>query len=286
MPVSGGIFARVRRAAVPSRLAPVGSGACAVVLAAAVALAGAAHGRAASLADDPAFALYRQAVEAMERKDYPEARRLAAAAIAEYPGHLLAHYLAGQAALSESRWSEAADAFATVTALYPRSFAGHRDHGIALAELGRPDEATRAWETALALRDDEDVRVRLAFLLLERGAGERARPHLAALADRGTTRPEVWTALGRLHYEAGDLPAAARAFARAADLRDDGRTWFNLAVIRLRLADRPGAVAALERAALHPDMRDQARRELDRLKSAPLDDAVRRQFGPLRTPTP
>src|SRR5262249_27618026 len=156
--------------------------------------------------DDPAFALYRQAVAAMERNDYAEARRLAAAAIAEYPDHLLAHYLVGQAALSESRWAEAADAFAKVTALYPKSFAGHRERGIALSELRRTDEAMREWETALSIRpDDEDVQIRLAFMLLETGQGARARPQLTALADKGSARPEVWTALGRLQYEANDL---------------------------------------------------------------------------------
>ena len=257
-------------------------------LALALAAAGVAHAHAASLGDDPAFALYRQAVEAMERKDYPEARRLAAAAIAEYPDHLLAHYLLGQAALSESRWAEAVDAFGKVVALYPRSFAGHRERGVALAELGRTDEAARAWEQALALRpDDEEVRVRLAFVLLETGQGERARPQLVALADKNTTRPEVWTALGRLQYEANDLPAAAQSFNRAGDLRDDGRTWFNLAVIRLRLDDRAGAITALERAAKHPEMREQAQRELDRMKSAPKkEDSLRRDLGPLRTPNP
>jgi tetratricopeptide (TPR) repeat protein len=237
---------------------------------------GAASGQA--LGDDPAFALYRQAVQAMEQKDYAAARQNAQAAIAEYPNHLLAYYLLGQTALAETKWAEAAEAFSKVIALYPRSFAGHRELGIALDKLGKPDEAVQTWETALKLRpDDTDVRVRLAFMLLEAGRRDQALPYLTTLADRRTEVPEVWTALGRLQYERGELPAAASAFGRAVELRDDGRTWFNLAVVRLRLDDKPGALTALQRAAKHPETKEQAEREIERLKAASKEEAPTRR---------
>jgi hypothetical protein len=51
-----------------------------------------------TLWDDPAFALYRQAVEAMDKKNYAQAADLAGQAAARYPNHVLAHYLSGQAA--------------------------------------------------------------------------------------------------------------------------------------------------------------------------------------------
>lgn len=222
-----------------------------------------------TLWDDPAFALYRQAVEAMERKDYLRARELAAEAIRHYPEHLLAHYLSGQAALARGEWAEAAAAFEKVVQRYPESFAARREHAIALEQAGRTADAVTAYEGALARREDhEDTRVRLAFLLLRTGGGDRALPHLQKLADARTTVPEVWTALGRARYDAGDLAASERAFARAAELRDDGRTWFNLAVVRYRLDDRPGALAAFERAARHADVKDQAQREIDKLRAA------------------
>jgi len=41
--------------------------------------------------DDPAFALYRQAVEAMDRKDYAKASELSGQAIAQQPTHVLAY---------------------------------------------------------------------------------------------------------------------------------------------------------------------------------------------------
>ena len=99
------------------RWTAVGMAFCAVAMA----------GRAPSVWDDPAFALYRQAVEAVDRKEYAEARRLATAAIRLYPDLVLAHYVLGQAAIGEERWDEATAAFSRVTALYPGSFAARRE---------------------------------------------------------------------------------------------------------------------------------------------------------------
>lgn len=245
-------------------------------LAVSLALAGLVPGpaRAQTLWDDPAFALYRQAVEAMDRRDYLRARDLAAEALRHYPDHLLAHYLAGQAALARGEWAEAATAFEQVVQRYPESFAARREHAIALEQAGRTADAVPAYEGALAQREDhEDTRVRLAFLLLRTGAADRALPHLQALADGGTKVSEVWTALGRARYDKGELAASERAFAQAADLRDDGRTWFNLAVVRYRLDDRPGALAAFERAARHADVQEQAKREIDKLRAAGVGKA-------------
>lgn len=238
------------------------------------ALGAAGEVQAQTLWDDPAFALYRQAVEAMDRRDYLRARDLAAEAIRHYPDHLLAHYLAGQAALARGEWADAATAFEQVVQRYPESFAARREHAIALEQAGRTAEAVTAYEGALARAEEhEDTRVRLAFLLLRTGAGDGALPHLQMLAERDTKVSEVWTALGRARYEAGDLAASERAFARAADLRDDGRTWFNLAVVRYRLDDRSGALAAFERAARHADVKDQAQREIDKLRAAGVGTA-------------
>jgi tetratricopeptide (TPR) repeat protein len=226
------------------------------------------HAHAAGLSDDRAFALYRQAIAAMEAKDYAAARQHAAAAVAEYPGHLLAHYLLGQAAAAESKWADAAASFAKVAELYPRSFAAHREHGMALERLGRADDAARAWETALAiLPDDEEVRGRLAFLLLDQKQPDRALPHLVYLTEHRTAIPAVWSALGRAQYERGDLASAERALSRAAELEDSGRNWFNLGVVRLRLGDRAGALKAFERAAKHAETREPAQREIRALST-------------------
>ena len=115
--------------------------AAALILAAAAVATGA---HAQSLTDDLAFALYRQAAQAADAKDFERATQLAKEAIAQYPDHLLAWYLLGQAAMGRSAWSEAVDAFTNVTKRYPRSFAAHRDLGLALAHLGRKDEAKTA----------------------------------------------------------------------------------------------------------------------------------------------
>ena len=73
--------------------------------------------------DDPAFALYQEAAEAMDRRDYARAAALARSAVAHYPDFVLAHYLLGQVALAEAQWDEAAAAFRQVLEQYPGSLA-------------------------------------------------------------------------------------------------------------------------------------------------------------------
>jgi tetratricopeptide (TPR) repeat protein len=222
-----------------------------------------------SLSDDPAFRLARQAQQALGRQDYSGAAEFARQAIAEYPDHVLAYYLLAQAALGQQQWQAAVDALSTVVRLYPKSFAAHRELGVALSQLGKGPDAITAFESALALRptgpDAQDVQVRLAFLRLQAGQRDQALPLLVTLTEAGSTVPEVWAALARLQYEREKLPESERAYARAAELRDDGKTWFNLAVVRLRLFDKPGAIEALKRAAKHPDVQAQATAELKRL---------------------
>jgi tetratricopeptide (TPR) repeat protein len=218
--------------------------------------------------DDPAFALYRQAVEAMDKKEYARVTTLTGQAIAQQPTHVLAYYLRGQAAMFQSRWDDAVVAFGKVVELYPASFAGHRDLGGAYERLDRVEDSAREYEAALALRDQEDLRVRLAFMLLKANQSARALPQLQALADKDTKAPEVWSALARLAYEKNDLPAAEKNFSRAAALRDDGRTWYNLGVVRTRLNDLPGALQAFEKAAQHTDTREPAQKEIAKVREA------------------
>jgi cytochrome c-type biogenesis protein CcmH/NrfG len=90
----------------------------------AVAGAGGTFGQ--RLWDDPAFLLYREATEAMDRHDHARAVTLARGAISHYPDFVLAHFLLGQAALALRRWDDAASAFRTVVDLYPGSLAGRR----------------------------------------------------------------------------------------------------------------------------------------------------------------
>jgi tetratricopeptide (TPR) repeat protein len=218
--------------------------------------------------DDPAFALYRQAVEAMDKKDYARVTTLTGQAIAQQPTHVLAYYLRGQAAMFQSRWDDAVVAFGKVVELYPASFAGHRDLGGAYEQLNRVDNSAKEYEAALALRDQEDLRVRLAFMLLKANQSARALPQLQALADKDTKAPEVWSALARVAYEKNDLPAAEKNFSRAAALRDEGRTWYNLGVVRTRLNDLPGALQAFEKAAQHTDTREPAQKEIAKVREA------------------
>jgi tetratricopeptide (TPR) repeat protein len=239
-----------------------------------------------SLWDDPAFALYRQGVEAFNRKEYDRAESLAREAIAQYPAHLLAYYLLGQAALAQSKWDEARQAFSKVVGLYPQSFAGHRELGVALAQLNRFDEAIAAYQHALKLRPAvEEIQTRLAFLYLQASKPDPALPLLKGLTERGTKEPEVWYALGRLYYDRNELAQSEKAFSQAAALHDDGKTWFNLGVVRLRLEDQPGALAAFEQAARDPQTKEQATREIAKIQAQrKAPEPPRRGTPPSRQP--
>jgi tetratricopeptide (TPR) repeat protein len=253
-----------------------------VVLVAGSAALAAGPALAQSMWDDPAFVLYRQAAEAMERRSFADAEALAAKAIAQYPDHALAYYLRGQAAAAQSHWDDAATSLGTAVTLYPGSFAARRDLGAVLERQDRFAEAAQAYAAALDIRDSDELRVRLAYALAEAGDEPRALGELHELTDRDTSLPEAWSLLARITYANGDWPAAEKAYARAAALRDNGRTWFNLGVVRVRLNDLPGALQAFERAAKHPDVKTQADAEASRVRAAMAGQGgVSRQ---LRTP--
>lgn len=107
------------------------------------ALAGAGGAYAQRLWDDPAFVLYQEAAEAMDRGDHPRAAALARSALAHYPDFVLAHFLLGQAALARGLRDEAA-AFRKVLALYPGSLAARG----ALQTVERAVDAVPATEAS------------------------------------------------------------------------------------------------------------------------------------------
>jgi tetratricopeptide (TPR) repeat protein len=205
----------------------------------------------------------------MEAKDYQRATALADEAIKAYPDHVIAYYVRGQAALAERRWPDAAASFARVVALYSGSFAGQRDLGMALQQVGKLDEAARAYEAALALKpDNEDLQLRLAFLFVNGKQPDRAQPLLEALATKGTKAYDVYTTLARIAYEKDDFAGSEAAFVKALAVRDDGKTWFNLGVVRVRRNDLKGAIEAFENARKHAETRGQATREIEKVKAA------------------
>ena len=238
-----------------------------VVAAAALALASPGPAAPESIWDDPAFALYRQAATALEAQDYAKAVALARDATRAYPENILAFYLLGQASLAQQKWDDAAQAFVKVTELYPGAGRAQRDLGAAYQQLGRVDDATRAYEAALAIHPkDDETRARLALMLVNANQPARAVPMLTALAERDTKLPDVYLALARVAYEKKDLPGAASAFEKAVALRDEGRTWFNLGVVRVQMGKEQDALQAFERAAQFPETKERAAKEIEKIK--------------------
>jgi tetratricopeptide (TPR) repeat protein len=243
--------------------------------AAALFFAGVSAATAQGIWEDPSFALYRQAMDAMEKKDFARASDLAGQAIEQYPGNAPAHYLRGQAMAAQSRWDDAAAAFAKTAELYPGSLAARRDLAASYERLDRFEDAVRVYEGLLTVKDQDDMRARLAFALFRAGQQPRAMKQLKALAQKDTKMLEVWTTLGRLAYESGDLATSEKAYAHAAALKDDGPIWFNLAVVRVGLKDMNGALESFDRAAKHEDVRKQAEAEASRLR-----EAIRKERAP------
>jgi cytochrome c-type biogenesis protein CcmH/NrfG len=113
------------------------------------ALAGAGGAFGQRVWDDPAFQLYREAAEAIDRHDHGRAAALARSALGHYPDFVPAHFLLGQAALALGRWDEAAAAFRTVLTLYPGSLAGRRGLQTAIERGGHhPAPATTESEAS------------------------------------------------------------------------------------------------------------------------------------------
>jgi tetratricopeptide (TPR) repeat protein len=253
-----------------------------LALAAGFALVGAPAAVAQSIWDDPAFQLLRQATDALNDKSFARAGELASQAIAQMPSHPLAYYVRGQAAAAQSRWDEAAASFAKTAELYPGSFAAQRDLAASLEHLGKPKEAAQAYRAALALRDQEELRLRMALMLADNGEEPSALTALETLATRDSKLPAVWSTLGRLQYESGEWAKAEKSYARSVAVNDDARNWFNLGVIRVRLKDLPGALAAFERAANDPAVKTQASAEAGRVREAMKGDSG--SARQLRTP--
>ena len=174
-----------------------------------------------SIWDDPAFQLLRQATDALNESNFAKAGELATQAIAQMPNHPLAWYVRGQAAAAQSQWDEAAAAFGKTAELYPGSFAAQRDLAASLEHVGKVKESAQAYRAALALRDQEELRVRMALMLAENGEEPTAMAELEKLAAKDSKIPAVWATLGRLSYETGELGRRGEVLRQGA--RPQGR---------------------------------------------------------------
>lgn len=159
-------------------------------------------------------------------RDWPELRRLAAGWTAAHPASCEAWQALSRAHFEDSRFAEAADAFAPVLALEPGTV-GH------LVNAGRLALAAQRYDAA--------------------------REHLAAARALAPDSGEVLYALSRMHHLAGDLAASEDCCRRAiAAMPDHAPAHAELGALREgRLDDAD--LAAVERLlgdpGLHPEYR-------------------------------
>ena len=182
-----------RRRVAAARQSPAGSSLCVM----ACAPRGARRSRSGTIRR---FALYRQAMRgAWSRRTTRAPRELAEQAIAQLSeSPRWRTTCAGQAAAAQARWDEAAAAPSPRRrSSTPARSPIQRDLGASLEQLGQGQGRGKAYEAALALRDQDELRARLALMLAENGeeptAIDRARdPDRAGQQDSrgvGDARP-------------------------------------------------------------------------------------------------
>lgn len=179
--------------------------------------------------------LCRLAASALSQSAWPEAERLANAALGREPGHIEARRLQALARHHLGHGEAAAETLRAAIGQAPRNALLHMNLGSVLAALGQHGDALEALRRACEL---EPGRAAAWFNL---GKALKAQAHereaLAALLNALRLHPDHAKALAELGdvYKAlGDVEAAANAFRRSLAFRpDSGHAWWGLANLKV-----------------------------------------------------
>jgi len=131
----------------------------------------------------------------------------------------LKSYLAGEAALREGRYVDAADKFAEATNADTAFALGYYRLSTAAEWSGRTSESRRAM--SLAIRnsdrlDDRDRRLIAALAIYRIGNGEDAEREYRAILDDYPDDVEAWFQLGEVRFHTGPLQGESATNARSA----------------------------------------------------------------------
>ncbi len=200
--------------------------------------------------------LLRQAVAALERRDFAPAASLCRALLAREPDSTGGMTVLGLALGALEQPGEAAAMLDRVARAAPD--APHPAHALTglLLTLGRPAAIVAQYEACLHLADaDASLRLALAEHLRPSGAAARIIELLRPVLDADPDCLRALVASGNALADLGEFAAAEAAFGRAIEVApDEAAGWTNLALV-LKVAGRfDAALAAADCAvALRPD---------------------------------
>lgn len=138
-----------------------------------------------------------------------------------------------------------------------------------LADLDRVDEAEDVARAGLELSPDHPhLNCAAARLALDANEPEAARAAIARAMAGDPIPTEAWALRGTLAFHDGDLPGAAEAFARAAELLPDAAVFYNLGAALEQSGERDRALAAYSSAFQLDPEDDDARSAIARCSSA------------------
>jgi tetratricopeptide (TPR) repeat protein len=162
----------------------------------------------------------------------------------------------GRVGLEAGRLDEAITALAAALRLDPHDLAAHRLRLIALERAGRRGELDAAVGEAVRAFPDAHIQVaHFAIVLREGGHPQLARRFFAAAVELDPRRPDAWTALGNLAYDARSYEEALAAYRRVLAIDPDAvEALTNTGKVHALRKEFAEAVPWLERAvAIRPD---------------------------------
>ena len=146
---------------------------------------------------------------------------------------------------AEGRFDEARPIYLRILPTDPRNFHLNRNLGLCFVSSARPDfsRAIPYLETALAVQEDETVRIALARAYLSAGRPDDGLRFLRALADQHPQHPEHWREYAEHAATAGQLAQAVAAYRAYVERRPgDAVPRLELGRLLTLQGDGPGAM--------------------------------------------
>ena len=163
------------------------------------------------------------------------------------PGLVIAMYARGTVSYLMGSYQQALDEWSKVAAALPDDFQTAVDVGNAYEKLKETDQAISAYQKALGMKEDADVRTYLGMVYLEKNqipqAIEQFRKALVTNPNSSLAENNLGDALQGI----GDLASARDEYLKSLAIQDDAFMRLQLAIIYTRLGQVPLAIEQLEK---------------------------------------